>query len=142
MQKGCPEAIAVLRGGQIEPDDPVAHVDLGVVLVEQKGMMRPYTTEGHSSNPQYDNAHYNLGVLLAYNNRFEEAIGSYMQALRINPEKKGAHANIGAALLHLGKFDEAIVNFQEELKIDPGNQAVRNYLSAAIDMKNAGARKF
>ena len=70
-------------------------------------------------------------------NRYEDAISSYMQALRFNPEKKGARANIGAALLQLGKFDEAIRYFQEELKIDPGNEAVRNFMGAAIAMKNA-----
>lgn len=133
-----PAAIASLgEAVKIEPDDPIAHVDLGVALVEQKRYdeaMYHYRT-AIALNPQNDNAHYNLGVLLAYNNRYEDAIGNYMQALRINPAKKGARANIGAALFHLGKFDEAIHNFQEELKIDPDNEAIKNYIGAAIDMK-------
>lgn len=135
-----PAAIAALSEAvKIEPDDPIAHVDLGVALVEQKRYdeaMYHYRA-AIALNPRNDNAHYNMGVLLAYNNRYEDAINSYMQALRFNPEKKGARANIGAALYQMGKFDEAIRYFQEELNIDPGNAAVRNIMGAAIEKKNA-----
>jgi protein O-mannosyl-transferase len=124
---------------KIRPNDPIAHVDLGVALEEQKR----YDEAGYhfataiAIDPNDDNAHYNLGVLLAYNKRYEEAIESYRRAVRINPGKKGAHANIGAALFHLGKFDEAIHSFQDELQIDPGNDATKSYLALAIAMKNA-----
>jgi tetratricopeptide (TPR) repeat protein len=141
----APAAIAALSEAlTIEPGDAIAHVDLGVALVEQKRYdeaMHHYRT-AIALNPQNDNAHYNLGVVLFYTNRFEEAIGSYMQALGFNPEKKGARANIGAAFFQLGKFDEAIRYFQEELNIDPDNAAVKNLMGAAIAMKNAEARKF
>jgi tetratricopeptide (TPR) repeat protein len=135
-----PAAIAALSEAvTIEPGDAIAHVDLGVALVEQKRYdeaMYHYRT-AIALNPQNDNAHFNLGVLLAYQSRYEDAINSYIQALRFNPGKKGARANIAAALLQLGKFDEAIRYFQEELKIDPGNAAVRNFMGAAIAVKNA-----
>jgi tetratricopeptide (TPR) repeat protein len=135
-----PAAIAALTEAlTIEPGDAIAHVDLGVALVEQKRYdeaMHHYRA-ALALNPRDDNAHYNLGVVLFYTNRFEEAINSYMQALRWNPQKKGVRANIGAALLQLGRLDEAIRYFQEELNIDPGNAAVQNLMSAAIARKNA-----
>lgn len=134
-----PAAIAALSEAvKIEPDDPIAQVDLGVALVQQKRYDEAmyHLRTALALDPRNDNAYYNLGVLLAYENRYEDAIESYRQALRINPEKEGARANLGAALFHMGNFDEAIYNFQEALKADPDNEAVKNYLGMAMSRKN------
>ena len=44
--------------------------------------------------PAYVEAHDHLGVVLAKQNRYEEAIASYHQALAIRPDHAAAHYNL------------------------------------------------
>ena len=133
-------AIAALTEAlKIQPDDAIAHVDLGVALVEQK---RYYDAMYHyrqaiGIRPGFANAYYNLGVVLAYENRFAEALDNYAQALRFDPAQKGAHASTGAVLARLGRLDEAVAELRAELRIDPGNEAVRNFLRQVEEKQRA-----
>jgi Tfp pilus assembly protein PilF len=70
-------------------------------------------------NPDYAEAHYNLGIALAQTGKIEEAIAHYEQALRINPDSAEPHINLGIALGQTGKIEEAIAHFQQALRINP-----------------------
>ncbi|MGO9245544.1 MAG: tetratricopeptide repeat protein, partial [Verrucomicrobiia bacterium] len=45
--------------------------------------------------PDYVDAHYNLGIALSHIGKIQEAIGQYEQALRIKPDHAKAHNNLG-----------------------------------------------
>ena len=46
-------------------------------------------------NPDYAEAHYNLGVVYTRQGRIDEAIRELQAALRINPDFADAHYNLG-----------------------------------------------
>ncbi len=70
-------------------------------------------------NPDYAQAHYNLGNILLEKGRVDEAITHYQHALQNNPDYSEAHVNLGNALLQKGRMDEAIFHYQHALQIDP-----------------------
>ena len=71
-------------------------------------------------NPDYAEAHSNLGVALQELGKLDEAAESCRKALAINPEHTEAHSNLGAVLLDLGRLDEAVASYLKALAIKPG----------------------
>ena len=85
-----------------------------------------HTLEFASANPI---AHGKLGLALAGQGQFQEAIDEFQTVLRINPQDAGVHGNLGAVLGGLGRFDEAIAEFRESLRIDPDDAEVHDNLA-------------
>ncbi len=63
--------------------------------------------------------HYNEGVTLQQQGKFEDAIAEYREAIRLNPDFAIAHLNLGAALAALGKRAEAISAYREAIVLQP-----------------------
>lgn len=63
--------------------------------------------------------HNFFGSFLLENDRFDEALIHFNEALRISPQYHDARKNKGSALLNTGKFDEAIATFDELLHVRP-----------------------
>lgn len=61
--------------------------------------------------------HYTLGNVLAAQNRFEEAVAAYREALALNPQNPMAHNNMGRALFRLGRHAEAAAQLREALRL-------------------------
>ena len=76
----------------------------------------------HRISTAYDN----LGLALAAQGRFDEAIAGYREALRLDDGFAGTHDNLGTALAAQGRSDEAIAQFREALRRD-GTFAVAHY---------------
>ena len=51
--------------------------------------------------------------------KYQEAIESFKQAIRIDPDYAEAHCGLGAAYLHSDKNEEAIKSCKQALRIDP-----------------------
>jgi len=81
--------------------------------------------------PDYPDAHINLGTALKENGDLNGAIASFQQALNINPNYPEAHNNLGNALKKQGDLNGAIASFQQALKLKP------SYLEAHINLGNA-----
>jgi len=64
-------------------------------------------------------AHDHLGVALAEQGKFDEAITQFSEALRISPYFARTHNNLGIALALQGRLDEAIAQFSEAVRIAP-----------------------
>jgi tetratricopeptide (TPR) repeat protein len=86
-------------------------------------------------NPDYAEAHYNLGDALIRRGSANEAIAHFQKALEIDPDYAGAHINLGNALLQKGRVDEAITHYQKALQINP------YFAVAHINLGNALIRK-
>jgi protein O-mannosyl-transferase len=67
----------------------------------------------------------NLGIALGKQDKFDEAIKCFTEALRIKPDA-ATHTNISHALALQGKLDEAVVHLTEALRLDP-NSAQAHY---------------
>ena len=87
----------------------------------------------HALDVTADNsmAHTNLGVVLAGQEKLDEAIAHYSQALRIKPDHLEARINMGAALAAQDKLDEAIAHYSSALHIKP------NFAGAHYNLGNA-----
>jgi tetratricopeptide (TPR) repeat protein len=71
------------------------------------------------ANPDYAEAHDNMGLALQMSGRFEDAVASHRAALRLEPTFAEAHNNLGTALQGLGRVDEAAAEFREAIRLRP-----------------------
>jgi Tfp pilus assembly protein PilF len=63
-------------------------------------------------------ASYNFGNILYRQERFDEAIPHFEDAIRFKPNYADAHINLGTVLARQGKLDEAITHFRAALGIN------------------------
>lgn len=63
------------------------------------------------------------GVALHGQQRYEEALANYAQALRLKPDYGVAHYNQGTALLSLGRWEEALDCYDRAIALDPRHAA-------------------
>jgi tetratricopeptide (TPR) repeat protein len=111
----------------------VAHYSLGNALVQSRTSeaIAEYK-EALRLDPDYAEAHNNLGSALLLTGRTAEAIHEYEQALRSNPAYAKAHNNLGNALVQTGRAPEAINHYKEALRITPNSADAHNNLAAAL----------
>jgi tetratricopeptide (TPR) repeat protein len=77
-------------------------------------------------------AHHNLGVALAGDGRFAEAIGQYQLALQIEPDAANVQTDYGNALAKSGRVQEAIAHYQAALRALPDSAIIHNDLANAL----------
>ena len=71
-------------------------------------------------NPEFTEAHYNLGVVLQDLSQMEDAIKSYQEVIAIDSQDfVKAHNNLGVALLDLDQLDEAVKSYKAAIKLKP-----------------------
>jgi Tfp pilus assembly protein PilF len=63
--------------------------------------------------------HFDYGVALQKENRWEEAEEQYKIALRFNPADAKSHMNLAVALMAQAKFDAAAPQMEEALRLKP-----------------------
>lgn len=71
-------------------------------------------------SPAKARAHLNLGLAHDKKGRTEDAIDSYLTALRLEPGSAKAHNNLGTIYVHQGRFGEAEQEFHAAISNDPG----------------------
>ncbi|MGV7221106.1 MAG: tetratricopeptide repeat protein [Nitrospinales bacterium] len=69
--------------------------------------------------PSFSLAHNNLAVALKKNNRNDEAIFHYREAVKLDPKYAQAYSNLGSALRAKGEMDAAMSNILEAIKLSP-----------------------
>jgi Flp pilus assembly protein TadD len=77
-------------------------------------------------------AHNNLGIALAAQGKFDEAIVHYSEALRIKPSYAKAHCNLGDVLARLGKHEDAIWHYHRALQLKPNFAEAHNNLGVTL----------
>ncbi|MGD0017604.1 MAG: tetratricopeptide repeat protein, partial [Verrucomicrobiia bacterium] len=82
--------------------------------------------------PDYIDAHYNLGNILYQLDKLPEAVEQFKQALRIKPDYAEAHINLGSALFGLGRVMEAIGQYEQALRIKPDSAEAHYNLGVAL----------
>lgn len=79
-----------------------------------------------------DLAHGNLGIELAKQQRYDEAIAQYRAALKIKPNDAKTYSCLGDALLHLGQIDGAIEQYDKSLRINHDSAETHCHLGVAL----------
>lgn len=73
-----------------------------------------------SINPRLTSAHQYLGSTLSSLGRFDEAIESFKEAIRLEPNNAGAHSSLGRVYwLGKGMIEEGIVEHEHAIAINP-----------------------
>jgi tetratricopeptide (TPR) repeat protein len=83
-------------------------------------------------NPDFVEAHNNLGILLDDLKRYDESVKEYKEALGINPDYAEAHNNLGVLLSDLKRYEEAEKEYKEALRINPDYAEAHNNLGLLL----------
>jgi Flp pilus assembly protein TadD len=96
------------------------------------------TLFSHASSSVSDNyiAHEALGLALAKNGRFDEALAQYSESLRIWPEYDRALTGMSNVLVRQGRMEEAAGFASEALRLKPGSPEAHFIL--AFTLMNRG----
>jgi tetratricopeptide (TPR) repeat protein len=83
-------------------------------------------------DPQYAEAHANLGAVLARLDQYDEAVVCYERALRINPQLNAARLNLGLAHYRAGALAAAVEAFRAAHAADPSLLQARQLLGLVL----------
>jgi tetratricopeptide (TPR) repeat protein len=83
-------------------------------------------------NPNYPEAHNNLGNTLKELGDLDAAITAYNKALKLNPNLSQAHTNLGLVLQEQGNLDAAVAAYNKALKLNPDLPQAHNNLGIAL----------
>lgn len=117
----------LLRGA---PDEPRLLHLLGTICHSRGEASQAIDLVGRAvaANPNYAEAHFNLGAMLATAERLEEAAVHFQRAAALKPENVEAHARAAAALMNLERLQEAEAAYRRVLALRP------DYVSALVDL--------
>jgi Flp pilus assembly protein TadD len=82
--------------------------------------------------PDYADAHNNLGNALLQKGRVDEALDHFHVAVELQPGDASARNNLGNALLSAGRLGEAIPQYEEALKLQPNFAKAHNNLGWSL----------
>lgn len=80
---------------------PTAKMSPGTIG-QVKGAM-PEFQKALAINPNYTDAHYNLGIALKQTGEVREAMAQFQEVLRLNPNDRGAQDNLAKIRAMLGQ---------------------------------------
>jgi len=68
-------------------------------------------------NPEYAEAHFNLGLSYYRKGMYDEAIAAFNRAIEINPEYTKAHNNVAILYYHKGEYSLAIKHCDRAMQL-------------------------
>jgi protein O-GlcNAc transferase len=83
-------------------------------------------------NPDYADAHNNLGIALAEQHQYAEAVKHLKQAISLKPESFNSYYQLGAIADKLGNLDEAIQHLSQACSIKPDFAEAFEYLGLLL----------
>ena len=93
-------------------------------------------------NPNYVEAHNNLGTVFTQLGEHQKAISCYEKAIQIQPNHVNAHNNLGAVFKQLGEHKKAISYFQKTNSVASKEELLRySYLLDGLEDYKKKTRK-
>jgi superkiller protein 3 len=80
-------------------------------------------------------SHFNLGVVFAGKEQWDDAIAEYKRAIELDPKFAKAYMNLGIALAAKNRLDDAIAEYKKAIEIDPKNSDAQDALAEALRNK-------
>ncbi len=87
-------------------------------------------------SPRSPLAHRNLGAMLYFEDRLDDAAAAYHQALQLNPQERMAHNNLGVIYLDRNELEAAEEEFRLELAVNPGYEVTLANIQRLLILKN------
>lgn len=129
------EAAACFRRAlALKGDFHLAHVNLGVVLVDQGRLTEALQCfrEAARLRPGEPEPVQNIGGVLMLLHDYDGAVAAFRDCVRIKPDYANAHDSLGMALANLGHYEEARDAFEAALRADPDHAAAREHLEKLV----------
>jgi Flp pilus assembly protein TadD len=82
--------------------------------------------------PDHDEAHANLGVLLAGRGQFDRAVAHYNESLRVRGDRAEVHSNLAIALAQKGQIPQAVDHLRQALRLKPDYPEAHNNLASLL----------
>ena len=102
------------------------------LIAHQEGRLeeaKEYYKKVININPNFSEAHNNIGIIFGEFKEFEKALASYKKAIELKPDYAKAYSNLGIILNRLGRTDEAETNFKKAIEIRPELAEAHNSLA-------------
>ena len=115
----------------INPDDAVAHENLGIIINATKGnpdKAIKHLTKAIRLNPNGAGAFYNRGNSYSSIGDLDRAISDYTQAIRLKPDYAWAFYNRGLSYKKKGDYTRAFSDFSKAYRLDPTDRQAKNQL--------------
>jgi len=87
-------------------------------------------------NPNYEQAHSNLGIVLMRQGKSREGATEFATAANLNPRNPEAQFNLGLALWQLDLPADAASCFLHALRLEPNEPKVHYHLAMALARQN------
>ena len=118
----------------VEPENALAHMNLGVALTERGELDRAAThlEESLRIKPGQAEAENALGNLWLKRGDASRAAEHYAAALRLSPYYAVALNNLGFAIAKQGRYADAIPYYERALRIDDRHALAENNLGVAL----------
>jgi tetratricopeptide (TPR) repeat protein len=130
---------------ELEPNDELAHRDLGTALLmsgrrEEAGPHFEKASEIHlraavEADPTSARALNDLGALLLQTGRVAEAVAQFEKATALKPDFAEARVNLGSALAKQGKPEEALVQLRLALEANAGYAPAHYQLGLVLSQR-------
>ncbi len=109
-----------------------------LIFLYQQGQHRNALTKARAlwrDNPGVPFFPNFIGVVSASLGLFDEAVGSYREAIRLKPDDAGVYNNLGYALGVLGRTQEAIDCLRQAIKLNPSLAEAHCNLGTALRLQ-------
>ncbi len=125
----------------VELDDTHLAPRLNLAIVQQKQekydtAIENYTVILGKENTISPDANFGLGFCYFKQNKLEEALRQFQQAVKYNPSFVDAYINLGAVWERLGGFQEGVEALQDAIALAPGN--ARAYYNLGVIWERVG----
>ncbi len=138
LERGGDESVTrakeILEGVLVEePDNAVAHLDLGIAHQRLGNMSEARISYQRASDADSENgdAWLYLGLAQMASDREDLGLATIRSGIRRAPDHNGLRAALVQALRESGELDEAIAEAREALKFNSNNLALYNNLGLA-----------
>ncbi len=110
-----------------DPEEPIAHMDLGTALLQLgdvNGALAKYQ-ESLRLSPGNPRLHYNLGLVYTLQKAYSKALKHYQNAVELDPGFENAHFNVANLLMRLGEMAQAGQHYRNVNELNPSHAFAR-----------------
>ena len=120
---------------KVSPENFLAENNLGEAYMQvgRQDIAYDHFLRSAQEKPKFGLAHYNLGVVMASENRYQEARKEFQAAIdysQDDEELASAYHNLGVVLLHDGELEPSKQMFSQALRLSPTRQS--SYLARGM----------
>jgi protein O-mannosyl-transferase len=119
---------------QHRPHNARAFNNIGFYLVQKRRFSAALVQYQKSLDldPDYAEAHANMGAAHAALGHIDQAISSYVRAIELKGESAETRLNLGLALAGQGRLDEAIEQYKQALELNPNYAETHANMGVAL----------